>query len=609
VRRKTRTSGVLVGVLIGTGAAAGLPPAPGVAAEPAAPARALNPAARAITLVTGDVVSLAPAGDGRFAATVRPGPGREGISFRTVEAGDGLRVLPTDVVPMIKQGRLDAELFDVEHLLADGYGDADTATLPLIVQSSNTNLRTRNATSLPSVGAVAVRPDKTSLSSFWQSQTATAPGARTAAATHIWLDGKVKASLDRSTVQIGAPTAWKAGLTGTGVKVAVLDTGIDAGHPDVAGRITEARDFSGSENTVDHFGHGTHVASIAVGRKGVAPGAQLLVGKVLDDSGSGYESGIIEGMQWAVDRGAKVVNLSLGGDATDGTDPMSAAVDELSSASGALFVIAAGNEGGDYTVGTPGAANAALTVGAVDRDDTLAEFSSRGPRLDQGLKPEITAPGVAIVAARAAGTTMGDPVDDLYTAASGTSMATPHVAGAAAILAQQHPDWSGSKLKDALVSTAKTAAGTTVYGQGAGRVDLTRATTQKVTGTGVADFGLNAVGATPSTVTRTVTYANAGTAAVTLTLKATMPGVTAAKSVTVPAGGTAAVPLTFDRKSPTTGVLSGWLTATGPNGVLVTTALGATLDPPHHRVTFKAVDRSGAVTVLNIESWISSPED
>src|SRR5206468_2123352 len=137
---------------------------------------------------------------------------------------------------------------------------------------------------------------------------------------------------------------------------------IDATHADLAGRVTSAVDFSGSGNTVDHFGHGTHVASIAVGRKGVAPGAQLLVGKVLDDTGNGYESGIIEGMQWAADSGARVINMSLGGDATDGTDPMSEAVNDLSASSGALFVIASGNEGGDYTVGTPGAATSALTV-------------------------------------------------------------------------------------------------------------------------------------------------------------------------------------------------------------------------------------------------------
>jgi subtilisin family serine protease len=577
---------VLVGVLIGAGSVA----VPGIAApnQPGKP----SGAGRVITLVTGDVVSLAPAGGGRFAATVQPAKGRENVSFRTTEAGDGLQVLPLDAVPMIKSGRLDAELFDVEHLLDEGYGDAESSTLPLIVQGAG-SLRTQSGatTPLPSLDAVAVRTDKQSLASFWQSQKSRL-NARAAAPAKIWLDGKVKVAADDNIEQIGAPAAWQAGLTGAGVKVAVLDTGVDATHPDLAGKVAAAKDFSGSESTVDRFGHGTHVASIAVGKKGVAPGAQLLVGKVLDDSGSGYESGIIEGMQWAVDSGAKVVNMSLGGDATDGTDPMSEAVNELSAGGSALFVVAAGNEGGDYTVGTPGAATSALTVGAVDRNDQLAEFSSRGPRLaDQGLKPEITAPGVDIVAARAAGTTMGTPVDSLYTTASGTSMATPHVAGAAAILAQEHPDWSGSKLKDALVSTAKTGAGATVYGQGAGRVDLSRATTQAVTGTGVADFGLEGTA-------RTVTYVNAGAAPVTLAIKSSLSAVSSAKTVTVPAQGTADVPLALNRK--TNGVLSGWLTATGPNGVLVTTALGATVDPPHHKVTFSAVGQDGKPTAVPV---------
>ncbi|MEU4237509.1 S8 family serine peptidase [Actinoplanes sp. NPDC026619] len=577
MRGRARTAVVLAGVLVGTGSVAG----PGLAA-PVTP----GGATRAITLITGDVVSLAPQGDGRYAATVRPAAGRENVSFRTTESGDGLQVLPLDVVPMVRSGRLDAELFDVEHLLAEGYGDADSSTLPLIIQSPGAaSLRTLQ-TPLPSLNAVAVRVDK---KTFWQSQTS----ARTTGTSKIWLDGKVKTAADDNIEQIGAPAAWQAGLTGAGVKVAVLDTGIDATHPDLAGRVAAAEDFSGSGNTVDHFGHGTHVASVAAGRKGVAPGAQLLVGKVLDDSGSGYESGIIAGMQWAVDSGAKVINMSLGGDATDGTDPMSEAVNSLS-ATGALFVIAAGNEGGDYTVGTPGAATSALTVGAVDHDDQLAEFSSRGPRLtDQGLKPEITAPGVDIVAARAAGTTMGTPVDNLYTAASGTSMATPHVAGAAAILAQEHRGWSGERLKDTLVSTARTSKDSSVYGQGAGRVDLSRATTQAITATGVADFGLEAV-------SRTVTYTNSGSLPLTLTLTSSLAVVSAAPAVTVPAGGTVAVPLTLDRNGSAKGVLGGWLTATATGGVLVTTALGATIDPPHHRVTFSAVGQDGKPTAVPV---------
>lgn len=131
-------------------------------------------------------------------------------------------------------------------------------------------------------------------------------------------------------------------------------------------------------------------------------------------------------------------------------------------------------------MGTPGAADEALTVGAVDGEERLAEFSSRGPRTDEAQKPDSTAPGVGIVAARAAGTSMGEPVDDAYTASSGTSMAAPHVAGAAAILAAQHPDWQARQLKDALISTSRLSPDYTVYEQGGGRVDLAG---------GVAQFG------------------------------------------------------------------------------------------------------------------------
>lgn len=129
-------------------------------------------------------------------------------------------------------------------------------------------------------------------------------------------------------------------------------------------------------------------------------------------------------MQWAVDQGADVVNMSLGGGPGDGTDLMSRTLNEMSAASGTLFVVAAGNDGARETVGTPGAADSALTVGSVTKDDKLSEFSSRGPRLgDFGLKPEISAPGSDIIAARAAGTNPEISVDEYYATMSGTSMA------------------------------------------------------------------------------------------------------------------------------------------------------------------------------------------
>ena len=143
-------------------------------------------------------------------------------------------------------------------------------------------------------------------------------------------------------------------------------------------------------------------------------------------------------MQWAAESDADVVNMSLGDTfPSDGSDPMSQTVDALSAQYGTLFVIAAGNAGPE-TISTPGAAASALTVAATDKQDNLAWFSSTGPLAFSGaMKPDISAPGVEITAARSQ--EMTDGGEGLYRTISGTSMATPHVAGAAAILAQQHP--------------------------------------------------------------------------------------------------------------------------------------------------------------------------
>ncbi|MGC4831958.1 S8 family serine peptidase [Micromonospora arida] len=579
-----------------------------------------------ITLITGDQVELAPAAPGRVAATVRPGPGRERVIFQTLEVDGRLRVLPSDALPYVSSGALDANLFDVQELAADGYGDAAQGALPLIVryqeQAAGRVKPLAGATDarpLESINGAALRVGKGALGNLWTTLAGT-PASRTTTAAaprlgagiaRIWLDGRVRPALEHSVPQIGAPTAWAAGRDGAGVKVAVLDTGVDATHPDLAGRIAEAQDFSGSGSARDGHGHGTHVAATIAGsgaasdglRKGVAPGARLLVGKVLDDGGSGYSSSIIAGMEWAAHSGAKVVSMSLGGDPTDGTDPMSQAVNDLTAETGALFVVAAGNSGAARTVGAPGAAAAALTVGAMDRADNLAEFSSRGPRLgDNGLKPEITAPGVGIVAARAAGTAMGTPVDDAYTTASGTSMATPHVAGAAAILAQEHPDWAAAKLKDALVSTTKANPALTVFEQGGGRVDVARALGQQVYGSATADFGRISTGG--AAVERTVTYTNGTTTTQSLRLAlelrnldtraAETDGVTVGGTeVTVPAGGSVAVPLRADPAKLDRGVHSGWLVATGADGVAVRTAVALTVSGPVHQLTIKLLDRQG----------------
>ncbi|GAA4578547.1 S8 family serine peptidase [Micromonospora coerulea] len=624
------TAGAVGALVVGLAAPASAdPPVRPIPPVPAAPVPGVAPVR--VTLITGDQVDLVQAAPGRVAATVHPGPGRERITFHTVEADGRLRVLPSDVVPYVSAGVLDSNLFDVEELAAEGYGDAAQGALPLIVryqQPAAGRVRplagATAARPLQSINGAALRVGKGDLGGLWTTLRGT-PAARTTAGTprlgagiaRVWLDGRVHADLEHSVPQIGAPAAWAAGRDGTGVRVAVLDTGVDAGHPDLAGRIAEAQDFSGSGSARDGHGHGTHVASTIAGsgaasnelRKGVAPGAQLLIGKVLDNNGSGYGSDIIAGMEWAAHSGAKVVSMSLGGDPTDGTDPMSLAVNDLTAETGTLFVIAAGNFGQARSVGAPGAASAALTVGAVDRDDNLADFSSRGPRLgDNGLKPELTAPGVGIVAARAAGTTMGTAVDDAYTRASGTSMATPHVAGAAAILAQEHPDWTAGKLKDALVSTTKANPALTVFEQGGGRVDVARALSQRVYGSATADFGR--VHAGDAVAERTVTYTNGTSSPQTLRLAlelrnldsgtAEADGVSVGSEVTVPAGGSVAVPLRADPAKLDRGMYGGWLVATGADGVAVRTAVGLTRKGPLHTVTLRALDMAGQPGVATV---------
>ncbi len=294
----------------------------------------------------------------------------------------------------------------------------------------------------------------------------------------IWYDEPVHTMLDASAPLIGAPMVWQQGVTGAGVKVAVVDTGIDPNHPDFAARLAQVKDFTG-EGPSDGNGHGTHVAGIIGGTgaasggkyRGVAPDCAFYIAKVLRSDGSGSMSDVMAGIEWAVQQGAQVVNLSLGSDgACDGTDALSVLCD-AAVGRGVVLCVAAGNAGpGASTVGSPGCAKTVITIGATSKSDSVANFSSRGPTSDGRVKPDVCFPGVGIAACRAAGTGMGTPIDDHYTSASGTSMATPHAAGVCALLLQAKPGLAPQQIKTILMETAKNL-NLDANTQGAGRAD------------------------------------------------------------------------------------------------------------------------------------------
>lgn len=265
--------------------------------------------------------------------------------------------------------------------------------------------------------------------------------------------------------RVNAPLAWSV-TEGAGVKVAVIDTGIDYNHPDLSSKVdggynaitkSEAR-----ADYVDDNGHGTHVAgTIAASRDnrgvvGVAPRARLYAIKVLDADGSGNLSDVIDGIVWAANHHMQVANMSLG--APSPSDTMQQAL-RYAKGHGVVVVAAAGNSGG--SVSWPGAYPETIAVAASDSNDNLAVFSSRGPEV------KFIAPGVDIVSSAMGGG---------FANFSGTSMATPHVAGLAALAVSQ--GWVGLNGPDGVL-THLTSAARKVYnvpdvGQGAGMIDASR---------------------------------------------------------------------------------------------------------------------------------------
>jgi len=310
----------------------------------------------------------------------------------------------------------------------------------------------------------------------------TLPGVRS-----VSPDAHVTALADGVSQVHGDQVARLFGATARGVRVGIIDTGIDYRHPAFGGalgagaRVAGGWDFVNHDpDPIDDNGHGTFVAGIVGaqggGITGMAPGVTLYAYKVLDRFGGGFLSNVIAGLERAADPdqdpatddALDAVNLSLGAFDPVGDDPASIAVNALDSL-GTFCVVAAGNFGSQFAIASPGIARRAITVGAAD-GDSLASFSSRGPSFTLGIKPELVAPGVAITSAWPGGGSR---------TLSGTSAATPFVTGAVALLRQLHPEWSHEELRSALVASAADLRLHT-FEQGAGRLDVLAAARSQV---------------------------------------------------------------------------------------------------------------------------------
>jgi len=309
---------------------------------------------------------------------------------------------------------------------------------------------------------------------------------------------------------VRADDAWRNGVTGQGITVAVVDTGI-AAVPDLAGRIVQVtqglgppqpcKNLSGELDCDDAYGHGTFVAGVIAGNgassggrwKGAAPAARVLSVKIAGANGAADVSNVLAAIQWVVsfkdDYGIRVLNLSLGTDSTQTyrTDPFNYAVERAWDA-GIAVVVAASNQGPDPgTIAKPGDDPWVITVGATDDrgtrtlgDDLLPDFTGRGATAADGLpKPDVVAPGAHIISLRAPGSTVDTTypwyVDGSYRRGSGTSMATGVVSGAVALLLQANPAATPNRVKYALTATAREAASDDPLAVGAGVVDAYRA--------------------------------------------------------------------------------------------------------------------------------------
>ena len=380
---------------------------------------------------------------------------------------------------------------------------AETTTTSVLVTGSRADVREASALlsdsagyhSLPIIKGFAADLTAEQVDELEDSGLRVSPNAPVTVTDADWGADSHEASAVYPQVD-GAPSAWANGIDGSGVGVAVIDTGI-SNTGDLAGKVIDGFDFSSEGSyTTDSYGHGTFVAGIIAGTgaasngavKGVAPGVNLISLKVAGASGSSDVIRVISAIQWAVNNAdrhdIRVLNLSLGTDSTQSwrIDPLNAAVEGAWRA-GLVVTVAAGNSG-SAGISKPGDDPYVITVGSTDdettidaSDDTVASFSSTGPTAADVAKPDLVAPGAHLVATSAPGSTIdtafpASRVAPIYFRGTGTSFSAPQVAGAAALLLQQRPGLTNNQVKGLLTTSASALPDVPATAQGAGALDI-----------------------------------------------------------------------------------------------------------------------------------------
>ncbi|OYT63646.1 hypothetical protein B6U67_02190, partial [Methanosarcinales archaeon ex4484_138] len=300
---------------------------------------------------------------------------------------------------------------------------------------------------------------------------------------HIMSPTEIQSANTWGINKINASAVWNLGINGSGITVAVVDTGVDASHTDLDDlddnsstsdpKVIDWKDYvNGVETAYDDDGHGTHVSGTISGtgaggtQTGVAPGTRLLAAKAFDSTGAGYVSDSLDAFGWAVENGADIISYSAGGGNCSNSGVAWENTINNSISAGVTVIAAAGNDGPwSNTISCPACLNKTVAVGATDSEDNIADFSSRGPVIYNGstyTKPDVSAPGVSVTSTIVGGG---------YGLNSGTSMATPHVSGTVALMLQANKSLTPQEIKEILETAVDLGTPGKDNTYGSGRID------------------------------------------------------------------------------------------------------------------------------------------